>query len=158
MMKYAPNNHKTTFQLDIQHFTSSHIYMVCYNQEASCKHFINQIVYWFLCMDQVSLVSRLRFLLVMKLVVGSLLSLYIDLVLGLVVLFAGLVTLGWVVYASTHTLDASRALSWFHLTIGAVLLLSVVLLVALGDSHVLRLTIKTSVGSLLVGLSVWRLR
>lgn len=109
-------------------------------------------------MQYASLVSRLRFMLVMKLVVASTLFLFVDQVLALTIFVAALVTVSFLVYVHTRpVVSPARLLAWFHLCIGAVFLVAAGVLLLVG-SEFFKVVAKSVVGLVLLALGFFALQ
>ena len=103
-------------------------------------------------MKPLTLRGRLKLLLFMKALVGSITTVFLDPIVGIIILISGAITLVWI-EKLTHATDREKekSVAHLHMIIGLLMFLGVLVIVVTGESHKDgRVLIKTTIGCLLI--------
>ncbi|MCH8519378.1 MAG: DUF308 domain-containing protein [Nanoarchaeota archaeon] len=103
-------------------------------------------------MKSLSIITKLKILFTIKLLVGTIMIIFLDIILGILILIAGVITIIYLIKIKTEKFSKQKQLvAQLHIIIGILMLIGAVVFFTLYQSiNDIRVIIKTIIGFILL--------
>jgi len=110
-------------------------------------------------MKNLSVINKLKILLFVKVVVGSIITIFFDIIIGVIILIAGAITLFWIVGLINKTdHEINKSIPYLHIILGLLMFLGVIIITVTSVSYRdIKVIVKTIIGCLFMLKGIYEL-
>ena len=102
-------------------------------------------------MKNLTVIEKLKILLFIKVTMGSIITIFFDIIIGIIILIAGVITLLWIIKTKGKTdFEKEKSLAHLHIIVGLLMFFGVLIMLLRELNIDIKVIIKTLIGCLLI--------